>query len=380
MEYKTLQIDNFNVEIKMSVFSSGNGIKEFHVMINLKNPMLPLEQQIKHLNQAVGYLCEKELINNNTVLVWRRYFMSDPVNQFKLLPSCFEEAVSLTGQAPLNNCKMALWCYFIQDADITKKEDITIVKHSGYSHLYQTGLHHFSENEYQQTLGMFKLLQDSLKQKKISFAENLIRTWIYVQGVDLHYNGMVKARKEVFVREGMTPDTHYVASTGIEGKYIYQNVLVYMDAYSVKGLKSGQIKYLYASKYLSPTSKYGVTFERGTAINYGDRCHIFISGTASIDENGDVVFPMDILMQAQRTLENIQALLKEAGATFKDLAQLIVYLRDIADYPLIKEYVESNLPDVPKVFVLASVCRPGWLIEMECIAIYSAQNSSFEPF
>ena len=61
-----------------------------------------------------------------------------------------------------------------------------------------------------------------------------------------------------------------------------------MDTYAVKGLQPGQIQFLYAPTHLNPTYEYGVTFERGTAVTYGDRKQIFISGTASIDNKGEI--------------------------------------------------------------------------------------------
>lgn len=130
-------------------------------------------------------------------------------------------------------------------------------------------------------------------------------------------------------------------------------------------------------EYLNPTYEYGVTFERGTAVEYGDRKHIFISGTASIDNRGEVVYPGNIAGQTRRMLLNIEALLKEAGSSLADLAQMIVYLRDIADYPIVRDLMEQQFPDVPKVIVLAPVCRPGWLIETECIAIKAGGNPEF---
>ena len=48
---------------------------------------------------------------------------------------------------------------------------------------------------------------------------------------------------------------------------------------------------------------------------------------------------------------------------------IIVYLRDIADYAVVKEMFDKRFPDIPRVVTLASVCRPGWLVEMECMAV-----------
>ena len=234
--------------------------------------------------------------------------------------------------------------------------------------------------EYTQTLELFNDLRTSLKQGNLSFADELVRTWIYVQGVDTHYAGMVRARKEVFDEEGLTEHTHYIASTGIEGRFRLPQSLVYMDAYAIRGMSRGQLNYLHALEYLSPTSNYGVTFERGSIVNYGDRNHIFISGTASIDKHGEILYPQDVMAQAKRALMNILGLLSEGGANFDDLAQLIVYLRDPADYPVIKPFIESMLPEVPAVYVLAPVCRPGWLIEMECMAVCPNMNDMLRPF
>ena len=43
--------------------------------------------------------------------------------------------------------------------------------------------------------------------------------------------------------------------------------------------------------------------------------------------------------------------------------------RDIADYAVVKEMFDKRFPDTPRVITLAPVCRPGWLVEMECMAV-----------
>lgn len=381
MEYKTVLLKNISVEVQLSVFGAGRGAAECHAMIRTLNTSLNTDDQIRNLETAVDVISSTGIIGKNMSLVYRRYFMSDPANQYRLLKRTLSGAISITGQAPLDYAKTALWCYFVEDAIIEEENGATIMKHSAYEHYYYTGLHSVtSPDEYTQTLQMFNTLRTFLKQENLSFTEELVRTWIYVQGVDTHYAGMVRARKEVFDEEGLTEHTHYIASTGIEGRFRLPQSLVYMDAYALKGMLQGQLSYLHAPEYLSPTSKYGVTFERGSCVDYGDRKHVFISGTASIDKYGEILFPYDVMAQAKRALMNILGLLNEAGADFDDLSQLIVYLRDMADYPLIKPFVESMLPNVPTVFLLAPVCRPGWLIEMECMAACPHSDNILKPF
>lgn len=64
---------------------------------------------------------------------------------------------------------------------------------------------------------------------------------------------------------------------------------------------------------------------------------------------------------------NIEALLKDGESDLSNVGLFIVYLRDISDYKIIKEIMNSRFPDVPTVIVEGRVCRPGWLVEMECI-------------
>ncbi|MFX5752317.1 hypothetical protein ABTE32_23135, partial [Acinetobacter baumannii] len=67
----------------------------------------------------------------------------------------------------------------------------------------------------------------------------------------------------------MTGDTHYIASTGIEGGCSHRFDVVLMDAYSVLDLEQGQISYLNDFDRLCATKDYKVTFERGTRVAYG---------------------------------------------------------------------------------------------------------------
>ena len=128
-------------------------------------------------------------------------------------------------------------------------------------------------------------------------------------------------------------------------------------------LKESDKTYLKALSHLSPTHDYGVAFERGVRLSDG---RIYISGTASIDSHGQVLHEGDVLAQADRLLENIGQLLREGGSDPGKIPYLIVYLRDMADYPQVDAYLQRRFPQVPRLILEARVCRPAWLIEMEC--------------
>ena len=135
-----------------------------------------------------------------------------------------------------------------------------------------------------------------------------------------------------------------------------------------------------APEYLSPTHLYRVAFERGTRVVYGDRSHYFISGTASIDAKGNIVHPGNVARQTVRTLDNIRALMERNGGSLSALKQAVVYLRDWADRDLVRRaLMDSPLAGVPHLLLKAPVCRPGWLVEIDGIAVNGAGENAFEP-
>ena len=82
----------------------------------------------------------------------------------------------------------------------------------------------------------------------------------------------------------------------------------------------------------------------------------------------------DIRLQTLRMWENVEKLLAEGGMTYDNVMQIVVYLRDGADYSLVSDMMRERFPRIPYVITLAPVCRPTWLVEMECVAVKAASN------
>jgi enamine deaminase RidA (YjgF/YER057c/UK114 family) len=389
VKYSTIVWKDLSATATIASFEPAAGVAEHHIMIQLSDRRLPVATQYKNIATATSRLQEAETFRQ-TLPVFKRYFVSDAANQQVFVSNGDGNengnedgatAVSIVQQPPLNGTKVSVWLYLAGDGKLAKDEvGTTLLERPSYQHLYNTQLHRPVGDEYAETAHIFRTYTDVLKQRHCTLKAHCIRTWLYVQGVDIHYAGMVKARIECFDREGLTNETHYIASTGIEGRHPNPQTLVQMDAYAVNGILPEQIKHLYARTHLNPTAEYGVTFERGTAVDYGDRRHVFISGTASIDNKGEIVHLLNIEKQMERTMENISVLLSEAQTDTADIAQMIIYLRDMADYYVVSTYFEKHYANIPSVIVLAPVCRPGWLIEVECIAIKPIEDARFARF
>jgi len=320
---------------------------------------------IESLNDLEGKILEylaterqegRELLSSKT-------FLSDIPNQLPVLKesSLYKDILAdkrftAVGQPPLCGSKVAtLVCTGEDDGSLF--HSIRLDEEESYG-----------KDSHEQTLLLFRKYLGILDSLGLSLEVNCVRTWIYVSDIDNNYAGVVRARNEIFKEHGLTPDTHFIASTGIGGKSPARSAVVSMDFLTYPGIKEEDKFYLKALDHLNPTHEYGVSFERGTRLTLPGRERFLVSGTASIDCHGKVLNEGNVLKQADRLLENIDALLKAGGSTLKDARYFIVYLRDVADFSLVDEYMRTHKPSKPYLIVEAPVCRPTWLIEMECEA------------
>jgi len=356
---------------------------------------LRIEEQLDCIDE--GYAeARKALHLTPESAIFRRVFLSDVLNQAAVVsgnalcgePADSPVAVSIVQQPPMPGSKIALLAYHIEsDAPLAKRRlspRHLLVEKNGLRHLWSTrlcaGANGASGSAVVQTREVFDDLIAALSSQGGTLRDHCVRTWVYIKDIDVFYQAMVESRSELFARHGLTGDTHYIASTGIEGACGHRYDLVAMDAYSVLDLASKQMSYLNDFERLCPTKNYNVTFERGTRIAYADRAHHFISGTASIDGAGRVLHPGDVLRQLDQALDNVDALLRSGSASLDAMMYFIVYLRDPTDFSRVDGYLSERFPDRPIVIVQGAVCRPEWLIEIEGIAVVGNDEPDLPAF
>lgn len=297
-----------------------------------------------------------------------RFHLSDITNQARKLREILAREMpgapfSLVGQMPLNGAHLVLEGWFT-DRPIGQLA-------------FLPGADPGATASYEQMAQLFRDLEQSLVPRR-SVAEHVLRTWIYCRDIDNNYAGLVKARRDYFNSIGLTASTHYIASTGISGTAERPGQLVLMDVLTTDGISPEQIEYMHAPEHLSPTHIYGVTFERGVRLLHRDRSHYFLSGTASIDKKGEIVHPGDIAKQTERMLENVTALLEHHQGKLTDLAQAMVYLRDPADRDTVETILRERIGShCALALLLAPVCRPGWLVELDGIAVNRCGDPAF---
>ena len=376
---------------KASSFKTPEGAEEIYLTIKTEEET-SFDQELISLHDSYMDAAEKCGLTEDT-LIFSRFYLTDIANQkatlresdiFKVLQ---DGAVSIIQQCPAFGGDVCLLVYHIKkDGTAFKKEVCTydsenrrngsIIYGSHYDLLWIANFYGIGPfDPYIQTTELFESFNTILAENGMTLLDNGIRTWVYVRDIDNHYSGMVEARKVFFERHGLNPDTRYLASTGIEGFSREVHSLVAFDAFAINNLKREQLVRMEALDNLPPTIRYGVTFDRGTRVRFGDRSHLHISGTASIDNTGDVMYLSDVRKQTQRAIENARALLAPHGADLKDLAFLIVYIRNIKDRNKVKEVLGNEIPqETPLLLLEGAVCRPAWLVEIEGIALIPDSN------
>lgn len=83
----------------------------------------------------------------------------------------------------------------------------------------------------------------------------------------------------------------------------------------------------------------------------------------------------DVEAQAEKAMENIDLLMKEAGGSLEDIVKVTVYLTDIryreTVYNVMGRWLKGVFP-VSTGLVVEALARPEWLVEIDATAVLSS--------
>ena len=96
---------------------------------------------------------------------------------------------------------------------------------------------------------------------------------------------------------------------------------------------------------------------------------LFISGQLGVTPSGEFA-GADVKSQAQRSLQNLQAILSEAGLGFESVVKTTIFLTNIEDFAAVNEiYAKFFSEPYPARSTIAVKTLPkGGLVEIELIA------------
>jgi len=99
---------------------------------------------------------------------------------------------------------------------------------------------------------------------------------------------------------------------------------------------------------------------------------LYVAGQVPIDpQTGDVVGEGDIRVQTERVLDNIGAILQEAGMGFQNLVKVGIFLVDFEHFAEVNEIYGSRFSDAPPARTTVEIARfpRGFLLEIDAIAV-----------
>ena len=97
---------------------------------------------------------------------------------------------------------------------------------------------------------------------------------------------------------------------------------------------------------------------------------LFVSGQGPLNAQREVV-SAEIGAQTRQTLENLRAILAHAGASFANVVNMRVCLREVADFPKFNEAFTEVMAGekVTRTCIGGTPHRAGVNVEIDCIAV-----------
>jgi 2-iminobutanoate/2-iminopropanoate deaminase len=72
---------------------------------------------------------------------------------------------------------------------------------------------------------------------------------------------------------------------------------------------------------------------------------LFTAGQIALDPASGQIVEGDVVAQAEQVFKNLEAILREAGATWAQVAKATVFLMDMADFPRVNEVYARVMGD-----------------------------------
>ena len=125
-----------------------------------------------------------------------------------------------------------------------------------------------------------------------------------------------------------------------------------------------------ARRLISSGSTFEAQIGYSRAVVDGD--WIFVSGTTGFDY-AKMTIADDVLAQAEQCLKNIDAALKQAGASLADVVRVVYVLPDASQFekcwPVLRKYLGEARPAA--MMISAGLADPRMKIEIEATALKS---------
>ena len=214
---------------------------------------------------------------------------------------------------------------------------------------------------------VFERMEDALKGAGLSFS-HVVRTWLYLNEILDWYDEFNQARDGFFksrrVKDGLIPCSTGIGGANTNGTAIQASVLAadpLSDAVTIQAIPS---------PLQCPALDYGSSFSRAVEIRTPEIQRLYVSGTASIDQEGPTRYPDDVDKQIAYTLQVVEAILSSRNLDWMDVNRAVAYFKFRDDFDRFKDYCQQNdLSHLPVGLTQMDVCRDDLLFEIELDAV-----------
>lgn len=220
----------------------------------------------------------------------------------------------------------------------------------------------------EQATEIFGEIERILAEHGLTFA-NVVRTWFYNDNINDWYAEFNSARTRFFETRHVF-ETFLPASTGIGHSNPFGAALVCgFFAMKAKGDSAG--KEIVRSPLQTDAMTYRSSFSRAAETHSASGRRLFVSGTASIlPDSSDVAYLDDPERQIDCAMRAALAIVESRGMTKRDVNRAIVYLKKPEYHDLWQAWLRrQDLPANYATELVAEVCRPEWLFEVELDAV-----------
>jgi 2-iminobutanoate/2-iminopropanoate deaminase len=99
----------------------------------------------------------------------------------------------------------------------------------------------------------------------------------------------------------------------------------------------------------------------------------FIAGQVGLDPNNEVIAPGDVRAQTTASIERMETILADVGASLSDIVTATVFLVDVADFGGFNEAWAEKFGDhrPARATVRADLLLEGLVVEIQAIAVVS---------
>jgi len=100
------------------------------------------------------------------------------------------------------------------------------------------------------------------------------------------------------------------------------------------------------------------------------RNFLFVSGQGPIDPKTGKMIEADIEKQTHQTLQNVRAIVEDAGLTLSDVVKVSIFLKNASDFQKMNEIYKTFFQENPpaRTTIQVEFVSPGMLIEIDAIA------------